>query len=401
MTTWDRRFAGHLYLADDSLAAKAVARDRPRILLIDDDPANLDLLLEAFERRSFDVYVAESGESALTQLEYLRPDLILLDVAMPDGLNGFGTFARIQSRPGLREVPVIFLSGVNDSFTRLRGLRLGGADYISKPFDVEEVLMRVETHLRYSWARRRLNETKATLESQIRLQRDTHDQLYNALKVPLLIALRRRRWQAVFSTRRAEELIERYFDCILSVDLPDHLGDWLDLGSSGALEVTQPEGTLLIRRQPMPSRGNIVTMVLDERPVEQPACSPEPLKRLGLTAREAEVLFWVAQGKTSPEIGIILSAATATIKKHVQHILAKLGLESRLGAALLAAEILGHPPAMAAPENSGFPEAAHSSGLPDLFRTARGPDGDGRSIRQQPPEESGVLAQTAIPRNAI
>jgi DNA-binding response OmpR family regulator/DNA-binding CsgD family transcriptional regulator len=341
MATWDSRLAGHPYLAAGSPASTTVDRARPRILLIDDNPANLDVLLEIFERRSFDVYVAESGQGALAQLEYLRPDLILLDVVMPNGLDGFETFARIRRRPILREVPVIFLSGVDDSFTRLHGLRLGGADYITRPFDVEEMLMRVETHLRYSWARRRLNETKATLESQIRLQRDTHDQLYNALEIPLLIAHRRKSWQVVFSTRRAEELIEHYFDCILSVDLPAQLGDWLELASAGSLEVTQPEGTLHIRRQPMPSRGKIVTMVLDEQPVEHPACTPEPLKRLGLTAREAEVLFWIAQGKTSPEIGLILSTATTTVKKHVQHILAKLGVESRLAAALLAAEILG------------------------------------------------------------
>ena len=119
---------------------------RPTILIIDDQPAMLNLLIEAFEPAGFDVLVALQGEMALTLLNQVTPDVILLDAMMP-GIDGFETCRRLKRRPGLALVPVIFMTGLSETDDIVQGLQAGGVDYVTKPVAPMEVIARVKVHL--------------------------------------------------------------------------------------------------------------------------------------------------------------------------------------------------------------------------------------------------------------
>jgi DNA-binding NtrC family response regulator len=128
------------------------ANSQSAILVVDDTPANVGVLLELLGREGFKVLVARDGESALEQVQYATPDLVLLDVVMP-GLDGFETCRRLKANPATRDVPVIFMTGKAETRDRIEGFAAGAADYVVKPLQHEEVLARVNAHL----ALRRLN----------------------------------------------------------------------------------------------------------------------------------------------------------------------------------------------------------------------------------------------------
>ncbi|MGH8480028.1 MAG: sigma 54-interacting transcriptional regulator, partial [Gammaproteobacteria bacterium] len=133
------------------------------IMMVDDTPANLSVLSDLLSARGFKISVAEDGESALEQLQYVQPDLILLDVLMPR-LDGFTTCRRLKERPETREIPVIFMTALTDTVEKVKGFELGAVDYITKPFQQEEVLARVSAHLALQQLKARLQESEARLE---------------------------------------------------------------------------------------------------------------------------------------------------------------------------------------------------------------------------------------------
>ncbi len=119
------------------------------ILLVDDKPENLKILIQLLEDENLKVLIATSGERAIMQTERRPPDLILLDILMPN-MDGFETCKRIKSNPKLSEIPIIFITALSDVESKIKAFSVGGVDYISKPFLKEEVLARIETHLTIS-----------------------------------------------------------------------------------------------------------------------------------------------------------------------------------------------------------------------------------------------------------
>ncbi len=117
------------------------------ILIVDDTPNNIRLLFDVLNRAEFVVSVVKSGETALQKLPQIQPDLILLDVMMP-GIDGFETCRRIKANPEHSDIPIIFMTALSETDCIVTGLQLGAVDYITKPIQVEEVLARVNTHLR-------------------------------------------------------------------------------------------------------------------------------------------------------------------------------------------------------------------------------------------------------------
>jgi diguanylate cyclase (GGDEF)-like protein/PAS domain S-box-containing protein len=118
----------------------------PRVLVVDDNPENLDLLVGILEPLEYDIGVATSGESALRVIPLLQPDLILLDVMMP-GIDGYETCAWLKGNPDYRDIPVIFITAKTDISDLKKGFEVGGVDYIGKPVQREEVLARTQTHI--------------------------------------------------------------------------------------------------------------------------------------------------------------------------------------------------------------------------------------------------------------
>ncbi|MCE0483470.1 MAG: hybrid sensor histidine kinase/response regulator [Methylacidiphilales bacterium] len=118
----------------------------PTILIADDHPTNLNVLFEYLSAQGYRVLVAEDGRGAIEQAQYGQPDLILLDVMMP-GMDGFETCEKLKVTPETREIPVIFMTAISETAYVLRGFSVGGVDYITKPLQREEVLVRVRNHI--------------------------------------------------------------------------------------------------------------------------------------------------------------------------------------------------------------------------------------------------------------
>lgn len=149
---------------DISKAKVMVEVSRSRILVVDDTKINVDILVEALSDE-YDVSVAIDGATALTLAEQIRPDLILLDIMMPD-MDGYEVCTTIKSNPEIREIPIIFLSAKQDTKDKIKGLSVGAVDYITKPFDIEEVRLRVERQLELLRDRRQLIATNQRLMLQ-------------------------------------------------------------------------------------------------------------------------------------------------------------------------------------------------------------------------------------------
>ena len=118
-----------------------------KILLVDDNPTNLQVLLQTLNGRGYKLLIAKDGENALRIAHKARPALILLDIMMP-GIDGYEVCRRLKSDPEVSDITVIFLSALDDTRDKVRGLESGAVDYISKPFQAEEVIARVDTQLK-------------------------------------------------------------------------------------------------------------------------------------------------------------------------------------------------------------------------------------------------------------
>src|ERR1700726_3316004 len=123
------------------------AAPKGSIMVVDDNPANLKLLEDVLLKHGYDIRSFPRGRLALAAADQEPPDLILLDINMPE-MNGYEVCQQLKSRTRLSGVPVIFLSALNATEDKVKGFRSGGIDYISKPFQFEEVLARVETHVK-------------------------------------------------------------------------------------------------------------------------------------------------------------------------------------------------------------------------------------------------------------
>ena len=118
-----------------------------QILLVDDVPLNIEVLFQTLKLKNYQISMANSGVKALELIPKLQPDLILLDIMMP-GMDGIETCRRLKDDESTRDIPIIFITAKTETEDVVAGFKAGGVDYITKPFHLEEVLARVETHLR-------------------------------------------------------------------------------------------------------------------------------------------------------------------------------------------------------------------------------------------------------------
>jgi len=304
------------------------APEAERILIVDDTPANLSLLVDALQAAGHRPLVATNGELALQRLAQQPPALILLDMRMP-GLDGMEVCARIQRHPQWREIPVIFMTAVEEPEQKVAAFAAGAVDYVTKPFHTDEVLARIGTHLR-------LRRLQRELAGELAWRAETERTLRGALTQAVVVAARD--GALYFHTPRAAELLRRHCGWRETAEpvLPPLLAKLAAGGRSSQETIVSPVGTLEVR---LVAGGDeeLVTLLFAER---RPSGDYAPLRALGLSEREAEVLFWISEGKSNPEIALIIGAAAGTVKKHVENLLAKLGVENRAAAMRLALETL-------------------------------------------------------------
>ncbi|MDZ8027174.1 MAG: sensor histidine kinase [Nostoc sp. SerVER01] len=147
------------------------------VLIVDDNPANLGVLSDALDRDGLEVWVAKSGKVALERVKYALPSLILLDVMMPD-IDGLETCRQLKANPQTKDIPVIFMTALSDTINKVEGFQVGAVDYITKPFQLAEVMSRVKLHLKLYSLAHELEQKNTLLEEKF----DEASQAYHDLK---------------------------------------------------------------------------------------------------------------------------------------------------------------------------------------------------------------------------
>ncbi|MBE9223868.1 response regulator [Phormidium sp. LEGE 05292] len=158
---------------------------KANILVVDDTPANLRLLVGMLTENGYKVRPVMDGELALTGAKAIPPDLILLDINMPK-MNGYEVCEKLKENELTREIPVIFISALDDVLDKVKAFQVGGVDYVTKPFQVEEVLMRVETHLAIRQLEKNLITKNQDLEMTVQQLQNTQEQLIQSEKMAAL-----------------------------------------------------------------------------------------------------------------------------------------------------------------------------------------------------------------------
>jgi DNA-binding NarL/FixJ family response regulator len=287
---------------------------RATILVIDDEPGMLRFIIDSLEPAGFNVLVAMQGDMALMLLE-----VILLDALMP-GLDGFETCRRIKRNANLALVPVIFMTGLTDSESVIGGLEAGGVDYVTKPVAPDELIARIRVHLANAQltrsAQRAMDVSGRHLlaaDGAGRLLWSTHQaaQLLGGLapgmKLPPDVCDWLRTRRGLPGQHTSETIISR---------MPALGEQSVEFALIGPLA----ENELLLRVTVQDSDNDITRLQA----------------RVKLTRREAEVLLWLARGKSNRDIAQILEVSYRTIDKHLEQIYPKLGVETRTAAVALA-----------------------------------------------------------------
>lgn len=307
--------------------------DRPVVLIVDDTPDNLAFLSDTLQAHGYAVLVALSGEDAFKCLARVTPDVVLLDAMMP-GMDGFETCSRMKQDVRHEHLPVIFMTALTESEHVVRGFRVGGIDYVTKPVRPEEVSARIGAHVRRS---------RAQLYAQAALSLDARAALIVGADGAI-------RWQspqaarqiAAYSTADANDADEAAL-AVARPTLPPLLhawfADWLARGCP--TDAVHEFAVGHVRRSasatPAPEPGEWIVILKEiDDTVHRNALG----ERFAVTAREAEVLLWVSRGKTNRDIGDILGMAPRTVNKHLEHLFRKLHVETRAAAAALAIKTL-------------------------------------------------------------
>ena len=313
------------------------------VMVVDDVPANVDVVLGFLTEAGYRVLVADSGVRGIEQLELELPDLILLDLMMP-GIDGIETCRKIKARAEWKHIPIIMMTAADELSKKLNAFNAGAVDFLTKPIQPEEVQARVETHLELRELQAQLEKANETLTQrnqelaeEIELRLDAEKQLEGSLSQALLIA--DRQGEVLFATRQAQILLDTFFARTAPKRLPAELSSWLNsVDNLKPLVVTNKKrGEIEIDNFALSKSGHLSLMRMEHRNGDN---GPKALLALGLTAREAEVLYWMTEGKTNPEIAIILDSSINTVKKHANNLFAKLGVETRTAAARAALAVL-------------------------------------------------------------
>ena len=150
-----------------------------KILIVDDNPSNLKVLYTYLRCAGFEVLVAQDGETGIEVVENSAPEVILLDVMMP-GIDGFEVCRRLKANANTKDIPVIFLTALSETVSKVKGFQVGGVDYITQPIENEEVVARVRTHTILTRMQKRLQQQKEDLQSEIERRQEIEDKLQSS-----------------------------------------------------------------------------------------------------------------------------------------------------------------------------------------------------------------------------
>lgn len=300
---------------------------RDIVLVVDDSPNTLHMLTDAIEGAGMTVLVALDGEQALSLIERITPDVILMDAVMP-GLDGFEICRRLKRNPALGHVPIIFMTGLSETGDIIKGLDAGGVDYVTKPIAPDELLARIRVHL-----------SNARISQSARAALDASGRF-------LLAANRAGRilWSTPQAAKLLGAILPDFNDAYI---LPVHIREWLRQSvdrtppsPSEGMHLNPPDSPIKLELSVISQIGSdeILLRLIEGDPNNDQLVLRNKLQ---LTQREAEVLLWIARGKSNRDVAEILTLSPRTVNKHLEQIFNKLGVENRTSAAALAARTLG------------------------------------------------------------
>ncbi|MGV8835876.1 response regulator [Cellvibrio sp. UBA7671] len=293
------------------------------VLVVDDAIDSIHMLNDVLEESHFTVLVALEGAQALTITKNIRPDIILLDAIMPN-MDGFETCRQLKLNPQLADVPIIFMTGLSDTEHVVMGLNAGGVDYVTKPINPDELIARMRVHL----ANARITQSaRAALDTagQYLLTIDLHGQL-------------------VWATPQVYQLLDgagATADSIaLTHTISQQLREWISHKPETGRQLPLQQVTQELSVEMLNLIDGKEYLLRLTNP-HKPADDTQSLKQqFSVTGREADVLLWIANGKTNREIGQILEMSPRTVNKHLEQIFKKLGVENRTSAAAVAIKCL-------------------------------------------------------------
>jgi DNA-binding response OmpR family regulator/DNA-binding CsgD family transcriptional regulator len=299
----------------------APGQNRDIVLVVDDSPETLSFLTDAIEGSGSTVLVAVDGESALALSERVTPDLILLDAVMP-GIGGFETCRRLKRIRHLAHIPVIFMTGLSDTEHIVKGLEAGGVDYLTKPIVVDELMARMRVHLANA---RGSEAARSALDAAGRF----------LLSVSADGGVR-------WTTPQAGKLLQTLSTAADDSEfhLPSDVVRWLEKATKGESEAhvwSRAEHELKLTYVGQLSSDEHLLRLAKTASQDATAILRQ---HFALTSREAEVLLWVARGKSNKDISVVLNISPRTVNKHLEQVFQKLGVENRASAAAITIQLL-------------------------------------------------------------
>ncbi len=299
--------------------------ERRVALVVDDSPDTLSMVHDALEAAGFDVLVALDGKQALSISRKMKPDIVLMDGMMP-GMDGFDACEALKSDSQLADIPVIFMTGLGDSNDIVRGLEVGGVDYLTKPIVPDELIARINVHLNNVRLTRSAHQALDLSGQMLMAVDDSGEQLWATPAAQVLLA------ECGVENQRTFDIAARFIRHWLQHE-PD-IGHGLSLKDAGItinaklLSVSNNEYVLRLTNSNRESGAEILKSALS------------------LTERESEVIYWIAQGKTNREAADILTMSPRTVNKHLEQIFVKLQVDNRTSAAGVALKVLAQAEAL-------------------------------------------------------
>ncbi|MDX2503964.1 MAG: DNA-binding response regulator [Gammaproteobacteria bacterium] len=293
-------------------------KDKLTVLVVDDSPESLSMINMALDEAGIAVLIALNGQQAMNVLDQITPDVILLDAIMPV-MDGFECARQVRKKLPL--TPIIFMTGLSDIEHTVKAFDAGGNDYIVKPIRPEELLVRIRQHSK---------STRMLLDAQKAL--DTLRQHVFCID---------KSGRVLWSTPEAQVLLNQYLQQDdKSVRLDERLSSWLPNGQAGH-DLVLPLAQKMLSVYYFKQSGEDEFLLKIQSPdVEIEPSSLE--ESLSITYREAEVLLWLAHGKTNREIAEVLQMSPRTVNKHLEQMYPKIGADNRTSAASIAIQtILG------------------------------------------------------------
>ena len=294
----------------------------PCILVVDDSADTLSMLNDILEQAGMNCLLALDAKQALSIATRMLPDIILVDAIMPN-TNGFDLCLQLKHERELHDIPVIFMTGLNDAESLVKAFSVGAADFINKPINTAELIARMRVHIA---------NTRIRQSAQSALDQACH-YVFAVDKMGAVL----------WSTPLVNQLLHNAGgdDEWINQLLPHQLKLWLAHNpiNGNAIILKAPERDFNVILLGHSGPGEILLRLMPNQGLDESHVLRDNLQ---LTQREADVLLWISRGKTNREMAQILEISPRTINKHLEQVFKKLQVDNRTCAARVALEIFAH-----------------------------------------------------------